>query len=254
MLVVLGLSDQMNEQQRKYAATEIMKGMNNKAEEAGCFIAGGQTVLNPWVMTGGSVVGVIEDFLVPNTEAEHGDVIVLTKPLGMQMVVNFKQYLRTDPQKIQKLIETGNFDPEAFEDTFSTAAKHMATLNLYASLTMKEFKNDIKACTDITGFGLKGHCDNLVDIQKRNVDFIIDTFPTFKSFHKLDKIVRNFKLLEGLAAETSGGLMIVMSKNVADRFQDQLKTKHDIDSWIIGRVENGSKITKLEEKMNILEL
>ena len=254
MLVILGLSDQMTEEQRRYAATEIMKGMKDKAEEAKCFIAGGQTVLNPWVMTGGSVIGVIEDLNLQNTEAEAGDVIILTKPLGMQMAVNFKQYIRKNPDKIQKLISTGHFDLDSFDHIFQKAAKHMATLNLYAAQVINEFKDHVKACTDITGFGIKGHSDNLVEIQKRNVNFLIDTFPTFTNFHKLDKIVRNFKLLEGLAAETSGGLFIVVSKDFADKFQQSLKRNHNIESWIIGKVVNGNRVTEMANNLNILEV
>lgn len=38
----------------------------------------------------------------------------------------------------------------------------MSTLNLYTALVMREFGESIKACTDITGFGLLGHAENLV--------------------------------------------------------------------------------------------
>lgn len=40
----------------------------------------------------------------------------------------------------------------------------MKQLNLYAAKVMREFGDSIKACTDITGFGLQGHAENLVQI------------------------------------------------------------------------------------------
>ena len=101
-LVVLGLSTQMSESQREEAAVGIMQGMEDKLTEAGTIIAGGQTVFNPWVMTGGSVTGihnVSTGFdLFSNSECQPGDVMVLTKPLGSQMAINFAQYLRSSPK------------------------------------------------------------------------------------------------------------------------------------------------------------
>lgn len=60
-LAILGMSDTMNEEQRKIAATQILQGMENKTNEAGTLITGGQTVFNPWVITGGSVVGIVKN-------------------------------------------------------------------------------------------------------------------------------------------------------------------------------------------------
>lgn len=47
----------------------------------------------------------------------------------------------------------------------------------------------------------------------------------------MDNLVRNFKLKEGLAAETSGGLLIVLDKNVVENFQDDLRNEYGIESW-----------------------
>lgn len=50
-----------------------MKGMENKASEVGAKIVGGQTVFNPWVVTGGSVLGVSQQYIVKNNKCEVGD-------------------------------------------------------------------------------------------------------------------------------------------------------------------------------------
>ena len=70
--------------------------------------------------------------------------------------------------------------------------------------------------------------------------------PVFGNLFKMDNLVRNFKLKEGLAAETSGGLLIVIDKNESDNFKRELMEKYGIKSWTIGHVEKGKKETKLE--------
>lgn len=130
----------------------------------------------------------------------------------------------------------------------------MRTLNLYAAKTMEYFESQIKASTDVTGFGIKGHSDNLVEMQNNDVDFVIEKMPVYGYMHKLDKIVRDFKLKEGFAAETSGGLFIVMSEKIADEFQEKLKLEHGIESWNIGYVAKGSKKTVIKEDLEFIEV
>jgi len=62
---------------------------------------------------------------------------------------------------------------------------------------------------------LAGHSKNLVGAQKNKVNFEIDTLPVIKYTASLDKKVRNFRLVEGFSAETSGGLLICMNKENA---------------------------------------
>lgn len=88
----------------------------------------------------------------------------------------------------------------------------MTTLNLNAAKAIQRFGNSVKASTDVTGFGIYGHGQNLSEIQRENVDFLIHTIPVIGNLHQLDGLVRNFKMKEGLAAETSGGLMIVIKE------------------------------------------
>ncbi len=254
VLAVLGLSNKLSKEDRKYVATEIMRGMDSKAQEAKTKITGGQTVINPWIITGGSVLGVVTDFLVNNKNCSEGDAIVLTKPLGTQMVINFEQYFRKNQNFTEIIENTGFLNKEKFTPIFKQGVESMRTLNLYASLTMALFKNEIRACTDVTGFGIKGHAENLLEIQKENVDFLIHTFPVFGNLWKLDNLVRNFKLEEGLAAETSGGLLIVMDKKIVDKFKEILFEQYGIESWEIGEVVKGSKKFIKSNKFSFLEV
>lgn len=59
--------------------------------------------------------------------------------------------------------------------------------------------------TDVTGFGLVGHAENLVRVQKNNVSFRIHTLPCLSGTQKISRILNDrFKLFRGLSPETSG--------------------------------------------------
>jgi len=93
----------------------------------------------------------------------------------------------------------------------------------------------------------------LAEVQFENVDFVIDFLPTYKNMPQLDKIVRNFNIIEGKTPETSGGLLISLPpKNVA-KFMRDLKERGE-ESWIVGRVVNGDRKASLSKKVEILEV
>lgn len=254
-LVTLGLSKRMTLEQRTLAATEILKGIEEKVAEAGGVIAGGQTVFNPWLLVGGIAVGYFgegEEF-VRNRGAREGDVLLLTKPIGNQLIVNFAQYFRTDEERTKKLLATGKITRESFGPIFDKGVEAMARLNLYAARLIQKHKGKVRASTDVTGFGLKGHSDNLVEIQEGNVDFVFDEVPVFAGLKDLDKVVRDFKLKAGLAAETSGGLLIVIEKAAAEEFKKELREKFGQESWVVGRVVKGSKKTVIDENTKFFD-
>lgn len=254
-LAILALSTNLNEEQRKEVALGIMGGMEDKIKEAGSRIVGGQTVRNPWVITGGSAIAYIKDpnQIVRNTQAQPGDLLVLTKPLGTQLLVNFNQYFRISPEKKEKLLKAGLAENDLAKIA-ERVHKAMSTLNLYAAMEMRNLGSGFRACTDVTGFGIRGHAENLVEIQERQVDFAIDYLPVFKGLAKFDNIVRDFKLKEGVAAETSGGLLIVAEESKALKFVDNMKLNHSMDSWVIGRVTEGSRKVQMRKDIEIREV
>jgi hypothetical protein len=60
-------------------------------------------------------------------------------------------------------------------------------------------KYDAHACTDVTGFGILGHAQNLVVTQLKDVDFVLHTLPIVRDMEKIDKKIHDFKLLEGFS-------------------------------------------------------
>lgn len=83
MLMILGVSLQMNESEREIITREMIRGFNDCATDAETSITGGQSIMNPWPMIGGvaNVMLLKDEYVKPNY-GEVGDLILLTKPLG----------------------------------------------------------------------------------------------------------------------------------------------------------------------------
>ena len=81
----------MKEKEREIVTRAMMRGFNDCATEAKTIITGGQSVMNPWPMIGGvaNVQCTGDEFKLP-CDAEPGDALMLTKPLGTQVAVNLK--------------------------------------------------------------------------------------------------------------------------------------------------------------------
>lgn len=84
-------------------------------------------------------------------------------------------------------------------------------------------KYECHGATDITGFGIRGHAQNLVQVQKVKVNFQIDKLPILDGMEEINDKVFNFKLLEGYSAETSGGLFLMCPPDKVNLFMEDLK-------------------------------
>lgn len=116
-------------------AAEVLQGGRAVADEAGCLLAGGHSIVDDTPMYGLAVTGVADpDRLLRNDAARPGDPISLTKPLGVGILNNFHK-------------ATGR--------SIEEAVAVMTTLNRDASRAA--LSAGARAATDVTGFGLLGH-------------------------------------------------------------------------------------------------
>jgi selenide,water dikinase len=98
-------------------------------------------------------------------------------------------------------------------------------------------KHHAHAGTDVTGFGILGHAQNLMDNQAAEVGMEIHTLPCIANTSKVEQSgVLDFRLLKGYSAETSGGLMICMKEDDAIAYCKELEDMDEEPAWIIGRV------------------
>lgn len=120
------------------AVHEILRGGYEKVYEAGAIITGGHTIEAPEPKYGLSVTGFVHpQRVLTNAGAREGDVLFLTKPLGIGIITTAAKADFVD------------------DGLMTQVYRQMATLNRAARDAMVDF--EVHGCTDVTGFGLLGH-------------------------------------------------------------------------------------------------
>jgi selenide,water dikinase len=127
--------------------TQVFKGGLDKLREAGVALLGGHTVQDREIKFGYAVTGVVDPArMITNAGARAGDVVVLTKPIGTGVITTALKYGRA---------------PQAALDA---AVSTMVTLNRAAAAVLQaQPAGVVHACTDVTGFGLLGHAEELAN-------------------------------------------------------------------------------------------
>ncbi len=239
VLMILTVSTVIPEECRDVVTSEMIRGYNDGCSEAGVICSGGQTIFNPWPLIGGTASAVTKgEMIVRADNLQSGDVLVLTKPLGTQIVGNLALWLLDDSrwtEVVSKLI-----DEETARRAVRMGEESMMRLNKNAALVMREV--GAHGCTDVTGFGILGHAENLVNIQKNPVDIVLTHLPIIRGLVQLEKSVTiDYRLTRGYSAETSGGLLIAMSEAKFAEFKERMIHLGEPEVWIVGRVVNGQR-------------
>jgi selenide,water dikinase len=217
----------------------ILRGGHDKLREAGVALVGGHTISDPELKYGLSVTGVVHpDRILTNHGAQPGDRLLLTKPLGTGIV--------------NTAIKGGLASDEAI----AAVVVSMSALNRDAVLIAME--HGVRACTDVTGFGLAGHAHEM--IAGHGVGLRIDgsSLPYFDEAREYagmgllpGGLGRNREFYEphveiagGVAEhlvdliydpQTSGGLLLAVPADRAERLAEQLRAKA-IAAAIVGEV------------------
>ena len=217
---------------------EILRGGSDKVKEAGAILIGGHSIDDQEPKYGLSVTGIVHpNKFWRNVGAKPGQVLVLTKPIGVGILTTG--------------IKRGAVTPEQEKVVTDT----MASLNKLAAEVLSDFSPS--AVTDVTGFGLLGHGSEMASGSQVSLEFdfhkvpILDgTLPLAKdgvvpggskaNFNWLEKDVH----YEDIAPEeqlilcdaiTSGGLLIALDPLEAESYIKALKAAGQ-DSWVIGKV------------------
>lgn len=226
---------------------EMLAGGASKVKEAGAVLAGGHSINDEEPKYGLCVTGFVHpDRIWKNGGAQAGDVLLLTKPLGVGLV--------------NTAVKAGM----ASEEAKRCAVESMSCLNKLAMEVLREV--EVHSCTDVTGFGLAGHA--LETARASGVSLVIETgrievLPdalfyasmglvpegTYrnKTYNKkdvwLDEKVE--EALEDLVfdPQTSGGLLVSLGREDAEAVLVKLeKAGYSLNAGIVGFV------TDLQEK------
>jgi selenide,water dikinase len=121
---------------------EILRGGQDVVTAAGAVVLGGHSIDDPEPKYGLAVTGTVDPAaLLSNAGGKAGDVLVLTKPLGVGAIVTARKRGRTDDALLERAVVV------------------MASLNAEAAAAARAA--DAHAMTDVTGFGLLGHLHGL---------------------------------------------------------------------------------------------
>eukprot|EP00808_Paulinella_micropora_P000461 g35936.t1 len=250
VLMILACSLDMEKKHRDIVTKEMIRGFDDLCKEAGTQVSGGQTILNPWPIIGGVAKSVCKDKdIIMPVSAVEGDVIVLTKPLGTQVAVNVYQWCRYKPVQWEKI--SSAITREKGDVAFLKAQRSMARLNKTGAAMM--CKHGAHAATDVTGFGILGHANNLASNQKAAVSLEIHSLPIIKDMTAVNEKFP-FKLLQGYSAETSGGLLVCLPADKAEAFCKEMQELDGETAWVVGKVVKGDRTAKIVDNPTIIEV
>ena len=229
---------------------DILAGGAAKVKEAGAVLVGGHSVQDDEPKYGLCVSGFVHpDKIFKNYGCKPGDVLVLTKQIGSGI--------------INTAIKGELASEEAIEETQMV----MASLNQKAKRVAEHY--DISACTDITGFGLLGHCvemagasDVTFEINVKDIAYLKDAYEYAKmglvpagayknrgySIDKVDTGSVEETYIDLLYdPQTSGGLLFsVHEEDLEKMLKDFEEAGMETKVSVIGRVaEKSDKLIRL---------
>lgn len=144
-----------------HVLAEILAGGGEKVQAAGATLVGGHTVVDPEPKYGLCVTGTVHPERVwTNAGAQPGDVIYLTKPLGIGVITTA---LKSDAAPLALVEE---------------AIEVMATLNDRAAKAGRSVP--VHACTDVTGFGFLGHLYEMAAGSRVNITVHAEQVPVLE--------------------------------------------------------------------------
>ena len=219
----------------------VLQGGADTCAQAGVLVVGGHTIDDKEPKFGLAVMGEAQpDRVVRNVGAQPGDVLVLTKRVGVGIMnTALKAGLETE-ESIVEVVES------------------MAHLNKAACEAMLEV--GVNAATDVTGFGLLGHLQEMAAGSGLAAFLDVESVPVWpqalgyardgvKPGRTLDVITA----LEGVVEwggferawkdvlcdpQTSGGLLMAVAAERADALRAALVDRGE-DAAVVGRMEAG---------------
>lgn len=218
---------------------EILAGGLEKTREAGAVLCGGHSVTDQEIKYGLSVTGVVHpERFWRNSGAREGDLLLLTKPLGMGAV------------------STGIKKDVVDADMAERAMQQMAALNKAAAEAVADL--EVHAATDVTGFGLMGHGFEMADGAGLTLRIRAGEVPLFEGALGLAEsgvlsggAKRGRANLEGKVgvassvpdalasllfdAETSGGLLLAVPEAEASQAERRLRDAGTACAAVVGQ-------------------
>jgi selenide,water dikinase len=225
--------------------SEILRGGAEKIAEAGGALAGGHTVIDEEPKYGLAVVGFVHpDHIATKAGARAGDVLILTKPLGMGIIATALKLEMAKGDHVRAAVEV------------------MKMLNRKPARLMQQV--GIDAVTDITGFALLGHAQEMAGKSGVGMHLDLESLPFLEGAKEYAQeqifpagagrnqrcYAPHVRFASGIpewmrmllyTPETSGGLLIAVPARKLGKLT-ALFDREEQPYWIIGRVVEGEGI------------
>ncbi|MHC4405155.1 MAG: selenide, water dikinase SelD [Planctomycetota bacterium] len=219
---------------------EILRGGADKVHEAGAVVVGGHTIADEPPKYGLAVTGTVHpNRVITKANAKPGEVLVLTKPLGTGAVIAGQRIGEVRPSDYQAALDA------------------MRLLNQAAAEVMQRF--NVRCATDVTGFGLLGHCLETARASGVSLQIKAADVPVLPGAYELVEIgcipgaaFRNQAFVEKdshfsqdvgynrkmllLDPQTSGGLLMTVPQGIVHSVVEALRQKGYLGSAVIGEV------------------
>lgn len=218
--------------------SEIMATAHETLCRAGVAIAGGHTSLGERLTIGLTVTGLLEHDPIGLAGAQPGDALILTKPLGSGTLLAAEMATQARGSDIAKALDF-------MEQPQGAAARSLSQAH---------------AMTDVTGFGLIGHLQGLIEASDVGAALDFDAIPLMDSAAELAASGVRSTLYDANRAiapevddsgarallfdpQTSGGLLAAIAPTQVDKVLAELKTT-GYSAAKIGEITNApGKIT-----------
>lgn len=206
-------------------AQQVVAGGRSVCVQAGIPLAGGHSVESAEPFFGLAVNGLVKkEHIKKNNSAKPGDVLFITKPLGLGIITTAAKRGFVKPEDI------------------TTAIQYMTTLNKIGAALGKLL--GVSALTDITGFGLLGHLIEMAEGSGHSAKVNFDKLPLISGIdYYLDKYIfpdmttKNFSAYSSKVNElsanqlfitcdpqTSGGLLVAVNPNAINDYLEVVQT------------------------------
>lgn len=225
----------------------IMRGAAEAALADGCPVLGGHTIDDPEPKYGLAVIGTAHpDRILTNAAGRPGDVLVLTKPLGVGVVVTAEKAGRGDAR--------------------ATEAAIAAMLTSNGPAAAAALAAGASCATDVTGFGLAGHLSEITAASGLGAELSAAGIPLLPGARALARAgvmtggARRNRAFPGLTMEvsddvppeiadllhdpqTSGGLLVAVAPALLPALRSELAARR-VTHWEVGclRADAGRRI------------
>jgi selenide,water dikinase len=216
-------------------AAQVLEGGRTICAEANIPLAGGHSIDSPEPFFGLAVTGLVsKKMLKKNSTAQEGDLIFLTKPVGVGILSTASKRGALEPEDAIELI--------AWLTKLNSIGKDLAAIT------------GVHAMTDVTGFGLMGHliemCEgsglsatlqyNKVSLVRGAQKYIQQnmvpdaTYRNWNGYSAKVKFEKGVNVMEAFKVlpdpQTNGGIMIAVAPSAAEEVI-RLLQQHSLEAF-----------------------